>query len=498
MSIKSIFNLNIQLRDALIHYPSFVSKSFKPKKMKKSILALSLAGALMFSSCESEVTVDQATLQSIVDQAVAAALANYPSSEAIATAAREAATAAVAAGFAGQETVDVEAAIAAALAASEALTNPPVQRVGSGGITTITASTTWTNDKIWLMDGKVVVEDGATLTVEAGTIVKGAKGTGANATVLIVAKGGKINAVGTADKPIIFTDVDDNIVYANGSTSPNRSLTDKGLWGSVILLGKGTTGAAGGVANIEGVVSGYTFTQYGGSTPADSSGEMQYVSIRHTGTAVSPGNELQGLTMGGVGSGTVIENIELFGSEDDGIEIFGGSVDVTNLVVAYQDDDAIDLDQAYDGTISNAAVFMGSGSDTVFEIDGTEDPAGAIVGSYTLTGVTAYGNGDAVKTAVFGDWKSDATGFNENILYVDFKTGSTIKGIDADTYDGAGTAAATGKLNYKDIVVVSTDTKAAILNGKATEASATWLTVAAARPSTGGADESVFAWTQLY
>ena len=204
--------------------------------MKKSILALSLAGALIFSSCESEVTIDQATLKSIVDQAVAAALANYPSSEAIATAAREAATAAVAAGFAGQGSV--EDAIAAALAASEALTNPPVQRVGSGGITTLTTNTTWTNDKIWLMDGKVVVENGATLTIQEGTIIKGAKGTGANATVFIVAKGGKVNAVGTASKPIIFTDVDDNIVYANGSTSPNRSLADKGLWGSVILLGK--------------------------------------------------------------------------------------------------------------------------------------------------------------------------------------------------------------------------------------------------------------------
>ena len=141
---------------------------------------------------------------------------------------------------------------------------------------------------------------------------------------------------------------------------------------------------------------------------------------------------------------------------------------------------------------------MGAGSDTVFEIDGTEDPAGTIVGSYTLTGVTAYGNGAAIKTAVFGDWKSDATGFNENILYVDFKTGSTIKGIDADTYDGAGTAAATGKLNYKDVVIVSTDTKAAILNAKASEASATWLSVVASRPSSAGADESVFAWTQLY
>lgn len=496
MAIKCILNLNIQLRDHLNHYPSFGKNLFKLKKMKKSILALSLAGALIFSSCESEVTIDQATLKSIVDQAVAAALANYPSSEAIANAAREAATQAVAAGFAGQGSV--EDAIAAALAASEALTNPPVQRVGSGGITTLTTNTTWTNDKIWLMDGKVVVENGATLTIQEGTIIKGAKGTGANATVFIVAKGGKVNAVGTASKPIIFTDVDDNIVYANGSTSPNRSLADKGLWGSVILLGKGTTGAAGGVANIEGVVSGYSFTQYGGSTPADSSGEMQYVSIRHTGSQVSPGNELQGLTMGGVGSGTVIKNIELFGSEDDGIEIFGGSVDVTNLVVAYQDDDAIDLDQAYDGTISNAAVFMGAGSDTVFEIDGTEDPAGTIVGSYILTGVTAYGNGAAVKTAVLGDWKSKATGFNENILFVDFTSGSTIKGIDATTYDGAGTAVVAGKLNFKGVVIVSSDTKAAILNGKAAEASATWLSVVAAKPSSGGADESVFAWTQLY
>jgi hypothetical protein len=464
--------------------------------MKKSILALSLAGAFLFTSCESEVTVDDATLQSIVNQAVAAALANYPSSEAIANAAREAATAAVAAGFAGQGSV--EDAIAAALAAAEALTNPPVQRVGSGGITTITANTTWSNNKIWLMDGKIVVEDGATLTIEEGTIVKAAKGTGANATVLVIAKGGKIDAVGTADKPIIFTDVDDNIVYANGATSPNRSLTDKGLWGCVIVLGEAITGAAGGVANIEGVVAGYTWTQYGGSARTDNSGTMKYVSIRHTGTAVSPGNELQGLTMGGVGSGTVIENIELFGSEDDGIEIFGGSVDVTNLVVAYQDDDAIDLDQAYDGTVSNAVVFMGANSDTVFEIDGTEDPSKGIDGSYTLSGVTAYGNGAAVKTAVLGDWKADATGFNENILYVDFKTGSTIKGIDADTYVGAGTAAAIGKLNFKGVVIVSTDTKAAILNSKASEASATWLSVVAARPSSAGADETVFAWTQLY
>ena len=286
-----------------------------------------MSTALVSTSCETEATVDAATIQQIVDAAIAAALANYPDypdTQAIADAAAAAATAAIASGLG-----DIDSAIQDALDAAAALTNPPIVRVGTGGVTEITSDTTWTNDKIWLMDGKVVVQDGATLTIEEGTIIKGSAGTGSNATVLIIAKGAKINAVGTAEKPIIFTDANDQIVYANGTTSPNRSATDKGLWGSVIILGNGIVGAANGEANIEGVVSGYEFTKYGGSNNADNSGIMKYVSIRHTGTAVSPGNELQGLTMGGVGSGTTIENIELIGSEDDGIEIFGGAVNVS-------------------------------------------------------------------------------------------------------------------------------------------------------------------------
>lgn len=461
--------------------------------MKKSILAVALSGAFLFSSCEQEVVLDDAAIQTIVDAAVAAALANYPNTQAIADAAAAAATAAVANGLA-----DIDSAIQDALDAAEALTNPPVVRVGTGGVTYITANTTWTNDKIWLMDGKIVVDAGATLTIEEGTIIKASAGTGANATVLIVAKGGKIEAVGTAEKPIIFTDANDQIVYANGTTSPNRSLTDKGLWGSVIILGNGIVGAANGEANIEGVVSGYEFTQYGGSNNAESSGTMKYVSIRHTGTAVSPGNELQGLTMGGVGSGTVVENIELIGSEDDGIEIFGGAVNVTNIVIANFDDDGIDLDQAYAGTISNAVIIMATGSDTAFEIDGTEEPNDAITGEYTVQNVTAYGKADATKADTLGDWKSDATGFNDNILFVDFKAGTTLAGVDADTYDGAGTATVAGKLNFRDVVVVTADTKTSVIAGKVADASATWLTVSATRPSGKGADESVFGWTQFF
>lgn len=463
--------------------------------MKKSILALIFSGAILFTSCETEATVDSAEVQKIVDAAVAAALQNYPNTQVIADAAAAAATQAVNAGLAS---LDINGAIEAALSAADALANPTVVRVGTGGVTYISSNTTWTNDKVWLMDGKIVVQNGATLTVEAGTIVKAAAGTGANATVLIVAKGAKIEAIGTAEKPIIFTDANDQIVYANGTTSPNRSVTDKGLWGSVIILGNGIVGAASGEANIEGVVSGYEFTKYGGSNNAENSGTLKYVSIRHTGTAVSPGNELQGLTMGGVGSGTVIENIELIGSEDDGIEIFGGAVNVTNIVIANFDDDGIDLDQAYDGTISNAVVIMAPGSDTVFEIDGTEEPNNAIVGEYTIKNVTAYGRSDAAKFDTFGNWKSDATGFNENVLFLDFPASTTLGGIDSDTYDGAGTAPIEGKLNFKDFIVVTSDSKATVVGGQVDEASATWISVSTTRPSSKGADESVFGWTQFF
>ena len=463
--------------------------------MKKSILALIFSGAILFTSCETEATVDSAEVQKIVDAAVAAALQNYPNTQVIADAAAAAATQAVNAGLAS---LDINGAIEAALSAADALANPTVVRVGTGGVTYISSNTTWTNDKVWLMDGKIVVQNGATLTVEAGTIVKAAAGTGANATVLIVAKGAKIEAIGTAEKPIIFTDANDQIVYANGTTSPNRSVTDKGLWGSVIILGNGIVGAASGEANIEGVVSGYEFTKYGGSNNAENSGTLKYVSIRNTGTAVSPGNELQGLTMGGVGSGTVIENIELIGSEDDGIEIFGGAVNVTNIVIANFDDDGIDLDQAYDGTISNAVVIMAPGSDTVFEIDGTEEPNNAIVGEYTIKNVTAYGRSDAAKFDTFGNWKSDATGFNENVLFVDFPASTTLGGIDSDTYDGAGTAPIEGKLNFKDFIVVTSDSKATVVGGQVDEASATWISVSTTRPSSKGADESVFGWTQFF
>ena len=106
---------------------------------------------------------------------------------------------------------------------------PTSEKVGSGGISFIDDSQTWTNDRIWLMDGKIVVRSGGTLNIESGTIIKSHNGQGVDATALVIAPGGTINAAGTSDAPVIFADIDDNIDYGDGIVSPNRVPTDTGL-----------------------------------------------------------------------------------------------------------------------------------------------------------------------------------------------------------------------------------------------------------------------------
>ena len=374
-------------------------------------------------------------------------------------------------------------------------TVPEIQEVGTGGVTYIEEEQTWTNDRMWLMDGKIVVRNGGNLTIEAGTIVKAKTENGADATVLVIAKGGKINAVGTAENPIIFTDADDDIDYEDNGISPNRIPTDMGKWGSIVILGNASTGTDTGEAEIEGIATGYDWTTYGGSEDTESSGTLSYVSIRHSGKDLNAGEELQGLTLGGVGSGTVIENIEIVGSADDGIEIFGGTVNVTNLFIYNNGDDAIDLDQAYKGIISNAVVVMDTGTDNVFEFDGTEDSTGAIDGAFTVQNVTAYGNPAAEKTDTYGHWKSDATCFTTNIVYKNFISGTTIEGIDADTYGGLGTEASEGLLLFSDLDFITSDALADIFSATSVSDYDTLAEVVSAQVEGTGADETVFGWT---
>lgn len=228
----------------------------------------------------------------------------------------------------------------------------------------ITEDTYWYADTAYEMAGKVVVEEGATLFIEAGTVIKARDGQGSLSTALIVAQGGKIEAVGTADDPIVFTSIYD--------TGDNLDESDNGLWGGIVVLGYAPISADATPAQIEGIPADDTFGAYGGEDAADNSGTLKYVSIRHAGTLLGDGNELNGLTLGGVGAGTVIDQIEVVGNLDDGIEFFGGTVDASNLLVWAQGDDAFDIDQAYAGTISNFVNVEGADSDHALEIDGPE------------------------------------------------------------------------------------------------------------------------------
>ena len=238
----------------------------------------------------------------------------------------------------------------------------------------VTSNTTWTSDKTWVLGGRIAVEDGATLTIEAGTVIKGEAGTGANATALLVARGGKLMAEGTADLPIIFTSIADKITpedVANGDIiSPNLDPDANGLWGGVLVLGNATISASTSPAQIEGIPTSDQNGLYGGSNDADNSGVIQYISIRHGGSNIGAGNEINGLTLGGVGTGTTIENVEIVGNQDDGIEWFGGTVNVTNAVCWNVGDDGMDTDQAWAGTLDNFAVITPTGHS--FELDGPE------------------------------------------------------------------------------------------------------------------------------
>jgi hypothetical protein len=397
------------------------------------------------------------------------------------------------------ETETVTVTVPATTPTTPTVTIPETQTVGSdSGIYYINEDTTWTNDRIWIMDGKIVVQDQITLTIQPGTIIKSTSLTGVDSTALIVAKGGKIRAIGTADSPIIFTDIEDQLDYTHNGVSPNRVATDTGKWGGIILLGKATVGEDGGEDDIEGIASGYPWTKYGGTNDADDSGVMSYVSIRHNGIAISEGNEIQGLTMGGVGSATTISNIEVVGSDDDGIEIFGGTVNVTNLVIYANTDDAVDLDEGYAGTITNVVVQTKAATDNIFEIDGTEDSTDANDGQFTIKDVTYIGvAGNTTKTDQLGHWKSDATGTTENVLYT-VMDGQVIEGIDADTYSATATTNAVNTLIFKNFQFQTTTTLAAILANTADTTTATPAWASVVSSGSVGADTSVFGWTMWY
>ncbi len=285
----------------------------------------------------------------------------------------------------------------------------------------ISGNTTWSTGNTYILRGRIFVLDGATLTIEPGVVVKGGAGQEANSTALVVARGGMLMAQGTAASPIIFTSVADEIAPGQ-IASPNLEPTVQGLWGGLIVLGRAPISADAEAVQIEGIPPSDTNGLYGGTNNEDNSGSIRYVSIRHGGTNIGDGNEINGLTLGGVGSGTTIEYVEIIGNQDDGIEPFGGSVDVSNILVWNSGDDSFDCDQAYTGTIDNFIGILGSNSDHGMELDG---PEGSADGAYTLQNGSIKGKGAGVSDrGEYADLRSDAKCTLNNIYFFNFSEGS--------------------------------------------------------------------------
>ena len=264
-----------------------------------------------------------------------------------------------------------------------------VEVLGGTGNTTLvtvrdrgegTGTVTWTSDKTYQLDGLVFVNDGQVLTIEPGTVVRGATGDGENSSALIVARGARIEANGTADRPIVLTNELDNSFstpdgLVQGTNLGNGlDLSKDSRWGGLIVLGRAGLNSSPGESAIEGIVTSEARGLYGGNVDDDNSGTLRYVSIRYGGTDIGGGNEINGFTLGGVGSGTTIDYVEVFANVDDGVEFFGGTAEAKHLVSAYCQDDAFDYDEGYRGKGQFWLAYQVTTADRGGEHDGGTDP----------------------------------------------------------------------------------------------------------------------------
>jgi len=256
----------------------------------------------------------------------------------------------------------------------------------------------WTNNNVYLLDGFVYLEAGGVLNIQEGTVIKAKANpsTGDNASALIITVGAKINAIGTATQPIIFTSELDDLSDPSDLTS-----ADRGLWGGLILLGDGILGNSTPTSSVEGIPTTESRAQFGGTNNANNAGTIKYISIRHGGAALSPGNEINGLTLAGVGSGTTIDYVEVIANLDDGVEFFGGAVNIKHAAMAFCGDDGFDWDLGWVGKGQYWFVLEGSDiADNGGEWDGAIPDGMAVYSNPTVYNATFIGSGTGSVSAI--------------------------------------------------------------------------------------------------
>jgi len=283
-----------------------------------------------------------------------------------------------------------------------------------------TGTVTFSKDTVYILEGFVFVNSGQVLTIEAGTVIKGKAGTGTSASALIVAKGGTIMANGTSSAPIIMTFEGDKL---DGTTS----LTTQGQWGGLIVLGDASLNSTPGSTQIEGIPTSEARGLYGGTNDADNSGTIKYVSIRHGGTDIGAGNEINGFTLGGVGTGTTIDYVEVIANADDGVEFFGGTANTKHLITAYCGDDSFDYDEGFRGKGQFWLTIQTPGTgDRGGEHDGGTDPeTGLPYAQPMIYNATYIGNGEG-RALTFRD---NAGGEYHNSIFHNWSKGVDVEDL---------------------------------------------------------------------
>jgi hypothetical protein len=301
----------------------------------------------------------------------------------------------------------------------------------------IAVSTTWTANNTYNLQQQIYVLPGASLTIEAGTVIASTTSLGGS---LAVARGAQIFVMGTQAKPVIMTSKADVATWVGGNPKTGTWREAVNEWGNLTIMGRGyisenivvgntAVPSASNVAPMEGLIAdfpGDTKVLYGGGDDNDDSGTLKYLSLRYGGRVIALNNELNGLSLGGVGRGTDIHHIDIMNNVDDGVEIWGGTVNIKYFNIWNIGDDSLDIDQGYRGKLQfglivqghSADAAQGSGvGDNAIETDGAEDSNWQPVTTSTVYNLTVIGQ------PVDGDhgtaWRDNARVQYRNCIFMD-------------------------------------------------------------------------------
>lgn len=287
----------------------------------------------------------------------------------------------------------------------------------------------------YIVTGPTIFEDGTTLTIPAGTVIK-ASATGADVYIAI-AQGAKIMAEGTSSQPIIFT---------SSAVTPNA-----GDWGGLIILGKAPINSVSGSSTSTSEIANLT---YGGTVANDNSGILRYVRIEYSGGKADGQSENNGLSLYGIGNGTAIDYVQVFEGNDDGVEFFGGTVNVSNVSVVNAQDDSIDWTEGYTGTITDAYVKHGPDHDKGIEADGYNTDIGnnsnpLYFSAPNVTNLTIVGLGSGTGNEAIR-LRAGTQGIFSNVKLEGFAEGFDLDGDQGDNPTGAGVLS--GDLNVNSVI----------------------------------------------